>query len=86
MKENYEDWNDEFLHLEFHDQRLKKRFFKIMNAISSTPDQSILSASGSRISAKAAYRFFANEEVSYKELLESISNATLKNFSKYNLK
>ncbi len=76
MTKNF-SWENDFLGLEFSDKRLKKRFFKIMDACSSEPGSSILSACGSREEAKAAYRFFANDVLSYEELLSSISKATI---------
>lgn len=74
-------WEKEFFQIEFKDARLKDRFFHIMNAFSSSPDQSILAASGSRSSAKAVYRFLANEAVSYSALLDSVSKATIQKLS-----
>ena len=71
------NWETEFYGLEFKDKRLKKRFFQVMNAISTSPDKSIFSATGTRISAKAAYRLFANETITTETLLESISKATV---------
>ena len=47
------NWETEFYGLEFKDKRLKKRFFQVMEAISTSPDKSILCAAGTRISAKA---------------------------------
>lgn len=61
----------------FVDQRLKTRFFKIMDAFAASPGKSTWAATGSRSSAKAAYRFFSNRDVSKDELLDSISRATV---------
>lgn len=61
----------------FVDQRLKNRLFKIMDAFAASSDKSTWSATGSRSSAKAAYRFFSNPEISRDELLDSISRATV---------
>lgn len=76
MTKNFSLENN-FLELKFSDKRLKKRFFKIMDAFSSDPGGSILSACGSREQAKAAYRFFANDACSYEELRCSISKSTI---------
>lgn len=72
MTANYTNWETEFV-----DQRLKTRFFKIMDAFGAAPDKSTWAAAGSRSSAKAAYRFFSNTDVSRDELLDSVSRATV---------
>ena len=61
----------------FVDQRLKTRFFKIMDAFAASPGKSTWAATGSRSSAKAAYRFFSNNDISKDELLDSVSRATV---------
>nr|WP_243113148.1 IS4 family transposase [Blautia sp. OM05-6] len=63
--------------INFTDQRLKSRFFKIIDAFAASPGKSTWAATGSRSSAKAAYRFFSNSEISKDELLDSISRATV---------
>lgn len=68
----------------FVDQRLKTRFFKIMDAFAASPGKSTWAAAGSRSSAKAAYRFFSNRDVSKDELLDSISRATAEKMSSAN--
>lgn len=70
-------WENEFFDLKLKDKRLQKRFFQIMEQFAAKPQDSILSANGTRSSAKASYRFFANEVVSYEKLLDSISKATI---------
>lgn len=70
-------WEKEFFGLQFSDKRLQKRFFKMMDSFSREPGKSILSACGSRSQAKAIYRLLANDELSYEELLNSISQATI---------
>ena len=70
-------WEKEFFDLEFTDKRLKKRFFKMMDSFSHEPGKSILTACGSRSQAKAIYRWLANDRLSYEELLNSISQATI---------
>ncbi len=71
------NWQEEFIDINFVDQRLKTRFFKIMDAFAASPGKSTWAATGSRSSAKAAYRFFSNRDVSKDELLDSISRATV---------
>ena len=70
-------WEKEFFCLEFADKRLEKRFFKMMDSFSHEHRKSILSACGSRSQAKAIYRWLANDRLSYEELLNSISQATI---------
>ena len=71
------NWQEEFMDVNFVDQRLKTRFFKIMDAFAASPGKSTWAATGSRSSAKAAYRFFRNRDISKDELLDSISRATV---------
>lgn len=77
MMANYTNWETEFVDAKFVDQRLKTRFFKIMDAFGAAPDKSTWAVAGSRSSAKAAYRFFSNTDVSRDELLDSVSRATV---------
>ncbi len=48
-----------------------------MDAFAAAPDKSTWAAAGSRSSAKAAYRFFCNTDVSRDEMLDSVSRATV---------
>lgn len=73
MTAEYKNWQEEFVDINFTDQRLKSRFFKIIDAFAASPGKSTWAATGSRSSAKAAYRFFRNSEISKDELLDSIS-------------
>ena len=77
MTAEYKNWQEEFVDINFTDQRLKSRFFKIIDAFAVSPGKSTWAATGSRSSAKAAYRFFSNSEISKDELLDSISRATV---------
>jgi len=49
----------------------------VIEAISTSPDKSILCAVRIRISAKAAYCLFANEDITMETLLKSVSKATV---------
>lgn len=71
------NWQEEFLGINFVDQRLKRRFFKIMDDFAASPGKSTWAATGSRNSAKAAYRFFSNTGISRDELLDSVSRASV---------
>lgn len=77
MTAEYKNWQEEFVDINFTVQRLKTRFFKIMDAFAASPGKSTWAATGSRNSAKAAYRFFSNSDISKDELLDSISRATV---------
>ena len=59
MTAEYKNWQEEFVDINFTDQRLKSRFFKIIDAFAASPGKSTWAATGSRSSAKAAYRFFS---------------------------
>lgn len=71
------NWQEEFVDIKFVDQRLKTRFFKTMDTFVASPEKSTWAAVGSRSAAKAVYRFFSNTDISQKELLDSISKATV---------
>lgn len=77
MTAEYKNWQEEFVDINFTDRRLKSRFFKIIDAFAASSGKSTWAATGSRSSAKAAYRFFSNSEISKDELLDSISRATV---------
>ena len=74
MTAEYKNWQEEFVDINFTDQRLKSRFFKIIDAFAASPGKSTWAATGSRSSAKAAYRFFRNSEIS-KATVEKIKCA-----------
>lgn len=40
MTANYTNWETEFVDAKFVDQRLKTRFFRIMDAFAAAPDKS----------------------------------------------
>lgn len=73
----YRNWQEEFVDIKFVDQRLKTRFFKIMDAFAASPEKSTWAATGSRSAVKAAYCFFSNTDISRDELLGNISRATV---------
>ena len=53
MTAEYKNWQEEFVDINFTDQRLKSRFFKIIDAFAASPGKSTWAATGSRSSAKA---------------------------------
>ena len=78
MTNECRNWQEEFVDIKFVDQRLKTRFFKIMDAFAASPEKSTWAATGSRSAVKAAYCFFSNTDISRDELLGNISRATVK--------
>jgi hypothetical protein len=77
MMAEYRNWQEEFVGVNFVDQRLKTRFFKIMDAFAASPGKSTWAATRFRSSAKVAYRFFSNTDISKDGLLDGISRATV---------
>ena len=61
---------------QFNDKRLNKRFLKVATELAESPSDSIHSASIDWASTKAAYRFFDNEQVESKKILEPHFEAT----------
>lgn len=55
----------------------KNTLLQNYGSFAASPGKSTWAATGSRSSAKAAYRFFSNRDVSKDELLDSISRATV---------
>jgi len=67
---------NEFSLTDLGDQRLNKRLIQIADSFSQTPESPINHACQNWAETKAAYRFFDNENVSYKEILNSHVQAT----------
>src|SRR5256885_17085712 len=68
---------EEFQQLDLKDRRLEQRARKLLGEFFSQPGGAIPQACGDLASAKAAYRFFANERVDSEALLESHRQANL---------
>lgn len=64
------------MEVNFAGQRLKTHFSEIMDVFAASSGKSTWAVTGSRSSAKAAYRFFSNRNMSKDGLLGSISKAT----------
>ena len=63
-------WADtEFETLDLGDQRLNKRAIKLLDDFSAKPTASIPQACGDWADTQAAYRFFANENVDWQDIL-----------------
>jgi hypothetical protein len=74
-----ENWaTSEFGTAQMSDKRLKKRLVMISNAFGNAPTSSIPQACGSWKAAKGAYRFFDNERVEDKKIMEIHISATEK--------
>jgi hypothetical protein len=79
IKPMNKDWAEtEFESILFSDLRMKKRVYELARAFHAQPTANVPQACGSRAGAKAAYRFFAHEEVTMKRLLDAHCSATIK--------
>lgn len=67
----------EFRDADFGDLRLRKRLASVADCLADRPQDSINRASGDWAAAKAAYRFFDNEQVSPEGILEPHRNRTI---------
>ena len=56
--------------MDFGDARLGRRFLKIVEDLAAAPEAGIPEASGGWAGAKAAYRFFSNDNVSEGKIME----------------
>ena len=77
-----DDWMDqELLGSEFKDERLGKRFRTVLKQLSEATAESIPWACQDWASAKAAYRFFANERVNEEDILAGHFRSTRERFA-----
>lgn len=78
---NTSDWaNKEFDNIDLGDQRLNKRLVKITDHFISSTQSPINQACGNWAEAKAAYRFFQNDNVDYKDIIGHHAQITKKRF------
>lgn len=83
MQEVYTDWViDETKASDFVDERLNKRFKKLLSCFASSPNKSIPSTFKSWGETIAAYRFFNHEEVNEHDILSSHKMATMERIKK----
>jgi len=68
---------DELQTADLGDQRLNRRFGKLLDQLSSKPSQSIPAACGGWADIQAAYRFFDNDEVTPAKVLAPHRDATV---------
>jgi len=78
MGEGFFNMKEEFAGLDFNSKRLEERFIRTMETLSKQPDKSIWFCSENRAEAKAIYRMLGNEDLSYKEILQSHRESTIK--------
>lgn len=77
---------EEFGGARLYDERLRKRLYIIGNDFFSQPGELVLQAcNGSEAKSKAAYRFFANEQVDMQSLLKGHLEATARRVSTHNV-
>jgi hypothetical protein len=74
---------EELQQLDLKDRRLEQRARKLLGEFFCQPGSAIPQACGDWASAKAAYRFFANERVDSEALLESHRQATLERMGQH---
>ena len=74
---------EELQQLDLKDRRLEQRARKLLGEFFCQPGSAIPQACGDWASAKAAYRFFANERVKSEALLESHRQATLERMGQH---
>jgi len=71
------DWIlNEFKLIDFGDQRLNKRLIRLTDDFVKSPESPINQACTDWADTKAAYRFFKNDNISYKEIINSHTSAT----------
>jgi len=66
----------------FSDKRLEKRFINLLDSFAKSPEKSIPETCKTWKETLAAYRFFNNEEVTEKEILNPHYEATLERIRK----
>src|SRR5271154_2337632 len=69
---------DELQTVKLGDRRLDKRFAKLLDQVSSKPNESIPAACGGWADIQAAYRFFDNDKVTPEKVLAPHHDATVK--------
>jgi len=72
-----ENWaRKEFEMVDLGDERLNQRLVKISQQLLESPESPINKACGNWSEAKAAYRFFQNENVNYQDVIEAHAEMT----------
>jgi len=74
---NQNNWAEkEFEMLDLNDERLNQRLIKISQRFLESPESHINKACGDWGETKAAYRFFQNEQVDYKKIIQAHAQMT----------
>ena len=68
---------EEFAEVNLGDKRLDTRLIKICDRFSDAPESPINQACMDWSETKAAYRFFQNENISYKDIISSHNNVNI---------
>ncbi len=78
------EWAEsEFGIVNFGDIRLSKRLLKIVNSFAESPERSINQACEDWHQSKAAYRFFQNDAISERKILDSHIIKTVERVKNY---
>jgi hypothetical protein len=85
MERQKHQWKDEFSAVHFGDKRLKFRFIHIANRLSQQPMASINQAHTDWATTKAAYRFFKNDKVETKRILQAHQACTAERAKEHGL-
>ena len=75
--------HNEFKTINLGDQRLNNRLIKLSEDFINSPTSPINQSSENWAATKAAYRFFQNESISYKDITHSHAKATLERCNEY---
>ncbi|MFQ6061965.1 MAG: transposase [Methanosarcinales archaeon] len=73
----------EFITANLGDARLKKRLIAITNAFAGNPLAQITQATGNWANAKATYRFFDNQKVTFDNIILPHINSTKERLKEY---
>jgi len=76
--------HNEFKFIDLGDQRLNNRLIKLSDDFINSPESPINKSCGDWAATKAAYRFFQNESISYKNITDSHAKATIQRCNDYN--
>jgi len=72
---------ESYKNADFGDERLGKRFARVLEQLSREPASSISAACKDPYQAKAAYRFVSNDEVTNEEIIMTARNVTIANIN-----
>ena len=77
------DWvEEEFINVDFGDERLKSRLYEITRDFYGSPVSNIPQACQSRAKTKAVYRFLDNQKITMEKILNSHYESTIKRIGK----